>query len=332
MSHSRTRSTLDIKADILPSAIAAPSAHNTQPWQFKIGENALEVYVDWQRHLAVSDPTKRELYISLGCALMNIRVAAAHAGFTATITLVPEGENANSPAARVTFAPGADAQSAELFPAISTRRNDRRLYDAAPLSAKERSRLDAYRDPATVLLIEDRPAITQIADLTAQGTFETLARKDFKTELSAWIRHNWTQRGDGMPGYAIQIPAPMSLVAPLMIKMAPIHKQEGPKAKRQVESASAVVVIVSQHDRASDWLSAGESLQKLWLAATLAGLSAAAHASAIEASPELRQQLQATVRTSQLPQALIRLGHQRGAPPRPTPRRRIDDCLHSSLI
>lgn len=50
-----------LKRQVLPSAILAPSAHNTQPWKFRTLTNSLEIFVEWDRHLKVSDLDLRQL-------------------------------------------------------------------------------------------------------------------------------------------------------------------------------------------------------------------------------------------------------------------------------
>ena len=56
--------------------ILAPSGHNSQPWKFKLSDNSIEIWPDFDRRRNVVDPEDRELYISLGCATKNIEVAA----------------------------------------------------------------------------------------------------------------------------------------------------------------------------------------------------------------------------------------------------------------
>ena len=58
-------------------AILAPSSHNTQPWRFPIIGNELLVCADRTRNLPNIDPFDRELIISCGAALFNLRVAFA---------------------------------------------------------------------------------------------------------------------------------------------------------------------------------------------------------------------------------------------------------------
>src|SRR3974390_1457224 len=59
-------------------AILAPSSHNTQPWRFVIIGSELLVCADRTRSLPNIDPFDRELIISCGAALFNLRVAFAH--------------------------------------------------------------------------------------------------------------------------------------------------------------------------------------------------------------------------------------------------------------
>ena len=66
---------------LLRYAILAPSSHNTQPWKFSVAEDEIRVLVVRTRWLKVADPDQRELYISVGCALENLLIAAEHFGY-----------------------------------------------------------------------------------------------------------------------------------------------------------------------------------------------------------------------------------------------------------
>jgi len=317
---------------IIPSLILAPSAHNTQPWKVRQLHNTLDLYVNWDRHLAISDPTQRQLYVSLGCAISNAIVAARHFGCEATVQLFPEGQQEHQPASRLTFTqqparPSARQEGATdaLFAAIEQRRTDRSIYDGQPLSAAERAAITgAHKE---VLLVEDREQINVIAELTEQGTADTLSRRDFKEELSHWVRNNWTKQADGMPGYAMGIPAPLSLVSGFMVRFAPIHKQEAPKTKEQMRSASAVAIITTEHDTPADWVRAGQLLEVLWLNATTAHLAAAPLVAAVEAGESIRTALQQILATNLKPQSILRLGHSAHTYLKASPRRSVEDCL-----
>src|SRR5690606_13149896 len=66
----------------LAAAVLAPSVHNTQPWRFEVQPTAVEVYADYSRQLTVADPTGRELILSVGAAVFNLRVAVRVHGRT----------------------------------------------------------------------------------------------------------------------------------------------------------------------------------------------------------------------------------------------------------
>ena len=193
-------------------------------------------------------------------------------------------------------------------------------------SIKEKFNLQSHEHDS-VFLIEDRSQINKLAELAQQGTLDTLSRSDFKHELSQWVRNNWTKQPDGMPGYAMGMPAAISLISPLMIKIAPIHKQAGPKIKLQTASASAVAIIATANDSPIDWMNAGQLLEKIWLEATTAKLAAAPLAATIEASEAIRRDTQKVIGGQRLPQAMLRIGHSLKTNLRATPRRTIADCL-----
>jgi len=76
------------------AAGAAPSLHNSQPWRFRPTPdlNGLKVYADPARAVPLTDPDGRAMHISIGAALFNLRVAAAHLGREPAVRLLPGGE------------------------------------------------------------------------------------------------------------------------------------------------------------------------------------------------------------------------------------------------
>ena len=74
------------------AATAAPSIHNTQP-------------ADRRRQLTTLDPEGREMILSVGAAVFNLRVAGREHGRTTSVQLWPDPDEPDQPdlAARVTF-------------------------------------------------------------------------------------------------------------------------------------------------------------------------------------------------------------------------------------
>lgn len=73
-------------------ATLALSGHNTQPWRFSLNGDSIRIFPDFTRRLPVVDPDNRELYISLGCALEKLVIAAKSAGYDSEIEYFPAGE------------------------------------------------------------------------------------------------------------------------------------------------------------------------------------------------------------------------------------------------
>jgi len=78
---------------LLRYAILAPSSHNSQPWKFRIQDSEINIFTDKDRWLKVADADQRELYISVGCALENLLIAAEHFGYAHQEEYFPEGED-----------------------------------------------------------------------------------------------------------------------------------------------------------------------------------------------------------------------------------------------
>src|SRR5215472_12108001 len=130
---------------IVESAAAAPSIHNTQPWQFTVAApDLLEVRADPGRALWVSDPRARALYLSCGAALFNIRSAIRMTGFNPLIWPLPQPEFSPTVIAAVQAEPGRPPSFGErdLYQAIWQRHTNRGPFTAEPITGPLRAALE----------------------------------------------------------------------------------------------------------------------------------------------------------------------------------------------
>jgi hypothetical protein len=112
-------------------ATLAANGHNTQPWKFAIRQETIEIHPDYSRHLPVVDPDNRELWISLGCTLENLLLAARAAGYAPEVAYPSADE-----IIRVQLT--ADRpQGSPLFDAIPLRQTTRSVYDGRPVPAAD---------------------------------------------------------------------------------------------------------------------------------------------------------------------------------------------------
>ncbi|MFC7106807.1 hypothetical protein ACFQQB_44220 [Nonomuraea rubra] len=82
-------STLAIRAS-LEAATWAPSVHNSQPWSFAVSGDEISVRADTARKLRHADPEGRQLLISCGAALFNIRTVLRHRGYEPVVQVLPD--------------------------------------------------------------------------------------------------------------------------------------------------------------------------------------------------------------------------------------------------
>jgi len=95
---------------IIAAGILASNPHNSQPWMFRIANSNIDLFAIPERQIGAIDPFLREMYIGLGCALENMRLAAEAEGFTADIRLMRDPATA-SHAASISLAESSPATS-----------------------------------------------------------------------------------------------------------------------------------------------------------------------------------------------------------------------------
>jgi len=91
----------------------------------------------------VADADQRELYISIGCALENLLIAAEHFGYGHQVTYFPEPAKEKLPVAVKFMPPGQSATTRDtaLFDAIPARHTNRGTYEERPIPQEDLERL-----------------------------------------------------------------------------------------------------------------------------------------------------------------------------------------------
>lgn len=172
--------------ELVRYATLAANGHNTQPWKFALREDSIEIHPDASRRLPVVDPHDRELWISLGCALENLLVAARAAGYTAAVTYPGAADFIGVRLAADT------PQSSPLFDAIPLRQSTRSAYDGRLVPTADLDRVQALPlEPGTALRFVTNPAdMATVVEYVAEGNLRQYADKAFVDELLAWLRFN----------------------------------------------------------------------------------------------------------------------------------------------
>lgn len=317
-------------AFLLKYAILAPSVDNTQPWKFKLHDAGISVYADYGRRLRVADPANRELVMSVGAAIMNIRVAAARFGFACDVHYNQSGES-EEPLVFLALSPGrpnadGDAALRELFRMILLRRTNRNPFLLSRIPELILGKLDIVANGlhTSALISTDGAANSEVADLVAAAVELQQGDPQFRKELSEWIRTNWTRKPDGMLGAAFGVNDVNSLVTPWATKTFDLGRMRAANGRHLCSQAPGLIVLYSE-DSVPAWLEVGEILQKLLLTITREGLQYGFFNMPIEV-PDLRMELRARFALPSWPQLLLRIGYCLKESAR-SPRRPVEEVL-----
>ncbi|TQM78596.1 hypothetical protein FHX81_0867 [Saccharothrix saharensis] len=310
---------VDEVTDVLTAAALAPSVHNTQPWRFRLAPDRIELHVDPARRLPATDPEDRELRLSCGAALFNLRLALRERGIRPLVTLMPGAE---APGALATVRHGGfrdlDEETRQLIAAIPARRSNRKPFRDAPVPVGHRHALvrAAERERSWLHVVTDRDERARLQGFVARAHRIQCEHPGVRAELTGWTG---PRTGDGIPPTSAGVrPAPQDEWALRDFQAA--ERTPG----KDYESDPLVVVLCSFYDGALAELQAGQALQRVLLTATTLGLSASFLSQAIEVRP-VREELRRALGGALEPQTVLRVGF--GSPVPAGPRRAVEDLL-----
>jgi len=309
-------------------AILAPSSHNTQPWRFTVLDGELLLSADRSRHLPVIDAFDRELIISCGAALLNLRVVFGHFRIPVEITTFPQSSDPDL-VARIQF-PGHGLPPSglgDLIAAIPLRATNRQAFtaDEPPPDLIGRIRAAAEADGAVASCASSVDARLRVAGLIAEADRQQFGDREFRHELARWIQPS--RHDDGMPAYSQGIAALTDAATPIAamaIRTFDIGKGVAASHERLAQGSPLLVALSTTVDDNEAWLATGQALQRVLLAIVQAGYAASYLNQPIEV-PGLRVRLAALMGTARWPQVLLRVG--RGPAVPHSPRRPLADVL-----
>lgn len=305
---------------LVQAATLAPSSHNTQPWLFRLEGQVIELLADRTRALPVNDPDDRELTISCGCALLNLRVAAAAAGLQAQVEPWPDAADTDL-LARVRLAPGgADPAVAALQAAMAERRTYRECFAATAVDPMAlRSLVDTvHSEAASLAVLDTADQRLGAAALVAEGDAMLWANPSWRRELAAWMHPR--RRGDGLTLPALAIP-----VAQMVVRTFDMGHGVAAKDRQLADESPVLAVLTTVGDNPRDWLAAGQALQRLLLLGVQLGLQASYLNQPVQVAT-LRPKLQQLTGRPGYAQLLLRIGAPKATLPA-APRRPLADVL-----
>ena len=305
---------------LVQAATLAPSSHNTQPWLFRLEGQVIELLADRTRALPVNDPDDRELTISCGCALFNLRVAAAAAGLQAQVEPWPDAADTDLLARVHLSLNGAGQALAAMQAAMGERRTYRERFAATAVGPMAlRSLVDAvHSEAASLAVLDTADQRLGAAALVAEGDAMLWDNPSWRRELAAWMHPR--RRGDGLTLPALAIP-----VAQMVVRTFDMGHGVAAKDRQLADESPVLAMLSTAGDMPGDWLAAGQALQRLLLVGVQLGLQASYLNQAVQVAT-LRPKLQQLTGRPGYAQLLLRIGNPTQVKPA-APRRPLADVL-----
>lgn len=303
--------------------VLAPSLHNVQPWQFHHNGDSLHVILDRNRILHHSDPTLRETWISLGCAVEAINIAAKAFGFKPKIQTLTLPDTA----AIIKFAKRESSViDAATLGSITNRFSDRSHYGGGDISEDQRSAIEAswHSQTAFVKVTTDRSAIQEIASYTSRAMGMAMQSEKFKSELSHLIRPSWTKAHDGMPGFTLKQSRLKAMIEPVAIKLGSPERQAQAERKA-IESSSGLILVSALGDTPKFWVESGRAYYSANLTAVRHGLACATNAAVVEAM-DYHEDIEKSLDLKGRLQTVMRIGYS-SASIKHSPRRPVEEVF-----
>ena len=307
---------------LLNYAILAPSSHNSQPWKFNVTKDEILVFADKSRSLQVADADQRELYLSLGCALENLIIAADYFGYSCSVAYFPGKEDL---VAKVVLQPEANPSGdPRLFSAILSRQTNRNPYEPRAISEADLDTIKSISsDPdAAIFLANDSALKKSFLDLVVRANRIQYSNAGYKSELGHWL-------GQGVMG-PTGIKAKIAQLAVVFLDMGP---QQTEKDAELINSTPYIGFVITANNDSISSLKAGRAMERFWLAATALGISLHPMSQALEVAQTKTELAGLLPAKSGMPQVqqTFRLGYAKPATERST-RRPLEEVLIKGTI
>lgn len=302
---------------VIYCATLAPSGHNAQPWKFRIeGEDNITILPDYHRVLPVADPDNHELFISLGCALENLVVAAEHFGYRPEVKIY-SGQQVSI---KVKLNSCKEEGGNLLFGQVKRRQSTRNKYDGKPIPKEHLLALkaSALGKDVDCKILADKTAMAPVTALVKEACLLQYSDEVFINELVKWIRFSKmiaTKKADGLSGAVSGNPSVPEWFGKFLLGATVSAEKEAAKCEEMINSSSALAIFTTTQNDEAGWINLGRSFERFALTASSLGIKLAHENMACEV-PAVRQKLASllALNANEQPLLVVRLGYSEAMP------------------
>jgi hypothetical protein len=321
-----------VLTSILNCAIKAPSGNNTQPWRFVVtSEKSIEIHPDFSRALPVTDADNHELYISLGCALENLLIAAREYGYYADVSFEKNTEQRTF--VRISLLESDAVPKDPLFDYISQRQTTRNYYEDTQIPARDLAQLqNSFHFSDVGLHMFTTPAIIgEMLPFVIEASNRQFENPQFIDELISWFRFTQSEAEeskDGLRMDAMGLPNMGKWIGKVLMKNFVSAESESRRWKELIHHSAGLALFTAQENTEENWIQVGRAFQRFALTATKLRISHA-HVNMPCEEIEVRERMRLHFRIEGIPMLLIRIGYSEKMPY--SYRRPLEDVLDMIL-
>lgn len=306
----------------------APSVHNTQPWRWLIGDHSVHLMADRSRQVPATDPDGRDLLLSCGAALHQLRVAFAAMGWRTSVHHIPNEQDQDHLAAIETGPQVPSDEDLAMARAITRRRTDRRRFTSweVPTDHLDLMVRRAAKAGALVVPVSDkatRRRLTRAVDVAAR---RQEANPDYRLELARWSGRGRAAQDGVLTSSGSSVPlwhddTGMRAFTGGTLRNAPTGRDE--------DDGGELLVVATLLDDPVSVLRAGEAAAVALLTATDLGLATCPLSQPLEVADTRAAIRDQVLDGAAHPQLILRTGWApTSAPPLPpSPVRPVEDTI-----
>src|SRR3989344_3012554 len=313
---------------LLKYAILAPSTHNSQPWLFRIEKSNCEIHINPEKVIDHADPSRRDMYISIGCCLENLILAAKFYGVYRKHEITPEGTLTAKIFFDFVMKRKNKANYNNIVKTILKRRNMRGSYMKKEISAsmiKSITSLSNNYPEVSLHVISSSEQIKDITELTSCAIRLAYNSESFRNEMSDWFIHNTSTKKEGIPVYTIMLPNLLSYAFPFIVKHINIGQLIAFVNRKSLKTAPIVCSFTAKNNDQKTWIQVARDAERAMLELQASNIPTSIYVAAIEVG-SLSKQLAAILDSQEKPQFLFSAGFMQGErkyTPRYSPEQKI---------
>jgi hypothetical protein len=253
---------------IIKYAAKAPSGHNTQPWRFKTGDDTITVLPDFTRALPVVDADNHAMYISLGCALENLVIAANEFNFKTNVEFTGE-ESKPQIEVKLSAAPVTDKSG--LFDYIVKRQVTRSKFKPEKVPENLLNELFYKTEGVLVKLFLTEEETDSLTPYIIEGNNLQFGNKAFVNELVSWLRFSEKEamaRGDGLWSASLGLPGTGRFIGSIVMKNFVSAGTEEKRLRKLIRASAGFALFMVEKNDPYHWIKLGQAFQQFGLRAT----------------------------------------------------------------